>query len=121
MTTPEAGPRIGDVVRWKRRPLLQRRGCGHRSEIESDLPPETFLKRFVADVRGRSTKYGVRDVVTLRVLAGFSCVVAWLTGAMAQSSAPSGRHGDGHAEHNDWYEDRRQSDTGLRCCLFVSQ
>ena len=36
--------------------------------------------------------------------------------AMAQSSAPSGRHGDGHAAHHDWYQDLRQPDTGSRCC-----
>jgi hypothetical protein len=35
--------------------------------------------------------------------------------AMAQSS-PSGRHGDGHAQNHDWYEDLRQPDTGSRCC-----
>jgi len=29
---------------------------------------------------------------------------------------PSGRHGDGHAQHHDWYKDLRQPDTGLRCC-----
>jgi hypothetical protein len=29
---------------------------------------------------------------------------------------PSGRHGDGHAQHHDWYKDLRQPDTGSRCC-----
>src|SRR5258708_12140950 len=36
--------------------------------------------------------------------------------AMAQSAAPSGRHGDGHAENHDWYKDLRQPDIGSRCC-----
>ncbi len=36
--------------------------------------------------------------------------------AMAQSPAPSGRHGDGHAENHDWYKDLRQPDIGSRCC-----
>jgi hypothetical protein len=36
--------------------------------------------------------------------------------AMAQSVSPSGRHGDGHAENHDWYQELRQPDTGLRCC-----
>lgn len=29
---------------------------------------------------------------------------------------PSGRHGDGHAQHHDWYKDLRQPDIGERCC-----
>jgi len=29
---------------------------------------------------------------------------------------PSGRHGDGHTRHHDWYKDLRQPDTGVRCC-----
>ncbi len=44
------------------------------------------------------------------------CMIAWPPGAAAQSPAPSGRHGDGHAEHHDWYKDLRQPDTGSRCC-----
>ena len=36
--------------------------------------------------------------------------------AMAQSTAPSGRHGDGHAENHDWYKDLKQPDIGSRCC-----
>jgi len=32
--------------------------------------------------------------------------------AMAQSTAPSGRHGDGHAENHDWYKDLKQPDIG---------
>ena len=36
--------------------------------------------------------------------------------ALAQSSAPSGRHGDGHAENHDWYKDLKQPDIGSRCC-----
>lgn len=44
--------------------------------------------------------------------------------AMAQSALPSGRsfdsaqgrHGDGHAQHHDWYKDLRQPDIGSRCC-----
>jgi len=53
--------------------------------------------------------------VVLGALAACGCVV-WTTGATAQSLAPSGRHGDGHAEHHDWYKDLRQPDTGSRCC-----
>jgi hypothetical protein len=36
--------------------------------------------------------------------------------ATAQSTTPSGRHGDGHAENHDWYKDLRQPDIGSRCC-----
>jgi hypothetical protein len=36
--------------------------------------------------------------------------------ALAQSSAPSGRHGDGHAENHDWYKDLKQPDIGSSCC-----
>ena len=36
--------------------------------------------------------------------------------AMAQSTAPSGRHGDGHAENHDWYKDLKQPQTGYSCC-----
>src|SRR5262249_43057524 len=36
--------------------------------------------------------------------------------AMAPSTAPSGRHGEGHAENHDWYKDLRQPDNGSRCC-----
>lgn len=34
----------------------------------------------------------------------------------AVGAQPSGRHGDGHAQHHDWYKDLRQPDTGVRCC-----
>ena len=42
--------------------------------------------------------------------------VLWSLEATAQVPAPSGRHGDGHAEHHDWYKDLRQPDTRSRCC-----
>lgn len=42
--------------------------------------------------------------------------MGWPMAAMAQPSVPSGRHGDGHAQHHDWYKDLRQPDTGSRCC-----
>src|SRR5258708_34692496 len=35
--------------------------------------------------------------------------------AMAQSTAPSGRHGDGHAVNHDWYKDLKQPDIGSLC------
>ena len=36
--------------------------------------------------------------------------------AMAQSTPPSGRHGDGHAENHDWYKRLKQPDIGISCC-----
>lgn len=32
------------------------------------------------------------------------------------AAQPSGRHGDGHAQHHHCYKDLRQPDTGVRCC-----
>jgi hypothetical protein len=43
-------------------------------------------------------------------------VIAIAASAAGQSSPPSGRHGDGHAENHDWYKDLRQPDTRSRCC-----
>jgi len=45
------------------------------------------------------------------VLAG-----ALLLGGGAAAQTPSGRHGDGHDRHHDWYQDLRQPDTGWSCC-----
>lgn len=41
--------------------------------------------------------------------------VLWLW-PVAAAAQHSGRHGDGHAQHHDWYKDLRQPDTGVRCC-----
>lgn len=37
----------------------------------------------------------------------------WPAAVQAQHS---GRHGDGHAQHHDWYKDLRQPDSGMPCC-----
>ena len=44
-----------------------------------------------------------------------ACAMLWLWPA-APAAQPSGRHGDGHAQHHDWYKDLRQPDIGASCC-----
>ena len=43
-------------------------------------------------------------------------VISIAAAAAGQSPPPSGQHGDGHAQHHDWYKDLRQPDTRSRCC-----
>ena len=57
------------------------------------------------------------DILPPRTLPPKALVLALSPlAAMAQSTAPSGRHGDGHAENHDWYKDLKQPDIGSRCC-----
>ena len=56
---------------------------------------------------------------TLRRLAATllcATVISIAAAAAGQSPPPSGQHGDGHAQHHDWYKDLRQPDTRSRCC-----
>ena len=48
------------------------------------------------------------------IAAAGALLILWSLPLHAQQ--PSGRHGDGHAQHHDWYKDLRQPDVGLRCC-----
>ena len=45
-----------------------------------------------------------------------ACLALAPVSTHSQSTLPSGRHGDGHAQNHDWYKDLRQPDIGSRCC-----
>jgi hypothetical protein len=55
-----------------------------------------------------------RSVVSIVAFA----VISWPV--VAQQGGPvgeaQGRHGQGHAENHDWYQELRQPDTGYSCC-----
>ena len=53
-------------------------------------------------------------VVSAFVLAGAGA----LAPACAQDghSSGQGRHGEGHAENHDWYQELKQPGTGMSCC-----
>ncbi|MCC2649868.1 MAG: hypothetical protein K0R61_53 [Microvirga sp.] len=50
----------------------------------------------------------------LHVAAAIFVISAWFLPQTA--FAQSGAHGDGHAEHHDWYKDLKQPGTGFSCC-----
>jgi hypothetical protein len=57
-----------------------------------------------------------------RYVLGILALASMLVGtpAFAQDSHPfdpaQGRHGEGHAEHHDWYQQLKQPGTGFSCC-----
>lgn len=46
----------------------------------------------------------------------FAAVLVGLAIAGARSRAQDGRHGHGHAERHDWYQQLKQPGTGISCC-----
>lgn len=50
--------------------------------------------------------------------AGWLAVLAVLLilASIGAALAQSGRHGDGHAEHHDWYQRHKQPGTSVSCC-----
>jgi len=50
----------------------------------------------------------------MRVLPALLVVLLGIGSVEAQT----GLHGDGHAQHHDWYQDLRQPGSGASCCNF---
>ncbi|MBX9947327.1 MAG: hypothetical protein K2Y40_24860 [Reyranella sp.] len=43
-------------------------------------------------------------------------LAALIGGPAAAQTPPAGHHGQGHAEHHDWYEKLKQPGTNASCC-----